>query len=168
MKINKNKVVTLAYQLKIDDANGELVEEVNSNQPFVHLFGVGSLLESFENNLSEKSIGDTFEFTLTSKEAYGDINENALVDLPLQIFEVNGKIDYQMLEIGNVIPMQNQDGQPLQGTVVSVGEENVKMDFNHPLAGKALYFTGNILDIREATAEELAHGHVHVNGGHQH
>ena len=73
-----------------------------------------------------------------------------------------------MLKPGSFIPMQDQDGHPLQGKVLSVGESDVKLDFNHPMAGKNLHFTGEIVEVRDASDEELNHGHVHGHGGHQH
>ena len=73
-----------------------------------------------------------------------------------------------MLKIGNVIPMQDQNGNPLRGTVKEIADTTVKMDFNHTLAGQELHFTGQIVDLREGTEEEISHGHVHGPGGHQH
>ncbi len=81
---------------------------------------------------------------------------------------VEGKIDPEMLRIGNVIPMQDNQGNPLEGLVIGVDEASVKMDFNHPMAGKTLHFAGTIIDLRDATEEELSHGHVHGAHGHHH
>ena len=83
------------------------------------------------------------------------------MDLPKNIFEVDGKIEEGLLAEGNVIPMQNDDGQKFNGVVVEVKEESVTVDFNHPLAGDDLHFAGNIMEVREATKEEVEHGHVH-------
>jgi FKBP-type peptidyl-prolyl cis-trans isomerase SlyD len=91
-----------------------------------------------------------------------------MLDLDIKIFEHEGKIDSELLTIGNLIPMRDNQGNVLQGKVVSVNTDSVKMDFNHPMAGKNLHFTGKILKVREATADELSHGHVHGDGGHHH
>ena len=161
MTISNEKVVTLAYQLRVDDKNGDVVETVEKDKPFVFLSGAGLMLPKFEENLNGLKAGDNFEFTLKCEEAYGKASEEAVMDLPKNIFEVDGKIEEGLLAEGNVIPMQNNEGQKFNGVVVEVKEEAVNIDFNHPLAGDDLHFTGNIVEIREATKEELDHGHVH-------
>jgi len=168
MKITKNTVVSMTYILTEGDVHGNLIQEVTKDQPFVTLFGAGTLLPKFENELEGLKAGDSYGFALTSQEGYGDVNPQAVVELDKKIFEVDGKIDEEMVKVGNSIPMQNDQGQPLNGLVKEVKTDKVVMDFNHPLAGVNLYFAGEILDVREATAEELEHGHVHGAGGHQH
>ncbi len=168
MQITKNKVVSLSYVLKSDDAKGEIIEETKAGDPLVFLYGNGQMLPKFEEHLSTLKAGDAFEFTLTSADAYGEMDQDAIIDLDKSIFEVDGKIDTEMLAIGNVIPMRDDQGNMLQGIVVSVGDKLVRMDFNHPMAGNVLHFTGNVVEVREATAEELSHGHAHGAGGHHH
>jgi FKBP-type peptidyl-prolyl cis-trans isomerase SlyD len=126
------------------------------------------MLPKFEDHLSTLKAGDAFEFTLSSDDAYGEMDQDAIIDLEKSIFEVDGKIDTEMLAVGNVIPMRDDQGHMLQGIVVSVGDELVRMDFNHPMAGNVLHFTGKVIEVREATAEELSHGHAHGAGGHHH
>ena len=170
MKIEKNRVVTLTYELRIKGENGEqsLIETANEEQPMVFIYGMSGLPDQFEKELDGKTAGDTFDFTLAAEGGYGDFDENAIVDLPLNVFQVEGTIPDNMLEPGNFIPMADSEGNQLQGRVVEVSEETVKMDFNHPLAGKDLNFKGKVEKIREATEEELDHGHVHGEGGHHH
>lgn len=168
MQITKNTVVSLSYILKRDDAKGEIIEETRAGDPLVFLFGNGQMLPKFEEHLSTLKTGDDFEFTLASEDAYGEMDQDAIIDLDKSIFEVEGKIDTEMLAIGNVIPMRDDQGHMLQGTVVSVGDDTVRMDFNHPMAGNVLHFKGNVIEVREASAEELSHGHVHGAGGHHH
>jgi len=168
MKVGKNKVVGMTYILSKDDVNGELVQEVTKDKPFVVLFGVGALLPKFEENLDGLAVGDTFNFALSSEEGYGEKTPEAIVDLDKKIFEIEGKIDEEFLKVGANIPMQNENGQPLTGLVLEIAENSVKMDFNHPLAGQGLYFTGEVVEVREASAEEMEHGHVHGDGGHHH
>ncbi|MCX7696984.1 MAG: peptidylprolyl isomerase [Bacteroidales bacterium] len=165
MKIEKNTVVTLKYRLTENDKAGSLIEEVTEQDPFIFLFGQGQLLPKFEENLKGLEIGHTFSFTLTPEEAYGEYLEENIVDIPIQIFMKNGKIDKDILFEGNVVPLQDQQGNVFEGVILDIGLENVRMDFNHPLAGKSLHFEGEILGIREATAEEIAHGHAHTPGG---
>jgi len=161
MTISDEKVVTLVYELKVDNSEGDVVETVKEDKPFVFLYGAGLMLPKFEEHLSGLKAGDKFEFTLKSDEAYGKATEEAVMDLPKNIFEVEGKIEEGLLKEGNVIPMQNNEGQKFNGVVMEIGDENVKMDFNHPLAGDDLHFTGHIMDVREATKEELEHKHAH-------
>jgi len=168
MKVGKNKVISMTYVLTKNDVNGELVQEVTKDKPFVVLFGVGALLPKFEENLDGLSVGDNFGFALSSEEGYGEKTPDAIVDLDKKIFELDGKIDDEFLFVGATIPMQNEQGHPLTGQVLEIGENAVKMDFNHPLAGESLYFTGEVLEVREASTEELEHGHVHGEGGHHH
>jgi len=158
----------MTYILTENDVNGNLIQEVTKDQPFVTLFGAGALIPKFENELEGLKAGDTYGFAVNSNEGYGEVNPQAVVELDKKIFEVDGKVDDEMLKVGNSIPMQNDQGQPLNGLVKEIKTDKVVMDFNHPLAGINLYFTGEILDVREATAEELEHGHVHGPGGHHH
>ncbi len=168
MQITKNTVVSLSYILKRDDANGEIIEETKAGDPLMFLYGNGQMLPKFEEHLSTLSTGDNFEFTLSSDEAYGEMDQDAIIDLEKAIFEVDGKVDEEMLAIGNVIPMRDDQGHMLQGIVVSVTDQHVRMDFNHPMAGNVLHFKGNVIEVREASAEELSHGHAHGAGGHHH
>ncbi len=170
MKIEKDRVVTLTYELRITDENGEpsLVETADAEQPMVFIYGMSGLPDQFEEQLDGLDTGATFDFKLTADEGYGDFDDNALVDLPLSVFEVEGSVPENMLQAGNYIPMSDSEGNQLQGRVLEVTGEAVKMDFNHPLAGKELSFKGKVENVREATTEELEHGHVHGEGGHHH
>ncbi len=168
MKISNDKVVTLTYTLRSGDESGEIIQQVDSDRPFVHLFGNGTLLPAFEKNLSGLEAGEKFGFPLTPAEGYGVVSPEAVIDLNKNIFEVDGKFDDKLVTIGAVLTMQDQNGNPLEGLVLEIGEETVKMDFNHPLAGKNLHFSGEVLEVREATSEETEHGHVHGDGGHHH
>ena len=168
MQITKNTVVSLSYILKRDDAKGEIIEETRAGDPLVFLYGNGQMLPKFEEHLNTLKAGDAFEFTLASDDAYGELDQDAIIDLDKSIFMIDGKTDDELLSIGNVIPMRDDQGHMLQGTVVSVGDDLVRMDFNHPMAGNVLHFKGNVIEVREATAEELSHGHAHGAGGHHH
>ena len=95
-------------------------------------------------------------------------SSNYKLELPKDIFKVDGELVEEMLEVGNFLPMTDDRGNRLQGQIIEVGEDFVRMDFNHPLADKEMFFSGSILSIREATQSELEHGHVHGEGGVQH
>ena len=161
MIVEKNKVVSLSYELKV---KGQAMETVGADAPLQFLFGTGNLLLKFEQNLDGLKLNDSFDFELKSEAAYGAVNKDAIVDVPVNAFEVDGKIDHELLQAGNHVPMLDQSGNRLNGLVLQVDSEFVRMDFNHPLAGDDLHFSGKIVDIREANTEELEHGHIHGAG----
>lgn len=165
MTITKEKVVSIVYELRLDSKEGEVVESLTQDKPLTFLFGSGNLLPKFEENIDNMKVGDGFEFDLTAEDSYGEINEAALVEVPKSAFEMDGKIDENLLVLGNTIPMRDNAGNRLNGVVTEVTDENVKMDFNHPLAGKHLFFKGEVTEIREASEEELSKGHIHAEGG---
>lgn len=168
MKIAENTVVSISYELKADNNEGLTIEQVDAGQPFVFLFGAGSVLKDFETNLAGLEVGHSFAFGIKSEDAYGNFSEEAIVELPLSVFEVDGVVQHDVLVVGNFLTLRDHTGQPLRGKVQEVTDEQVKMDFNHPLAGQNLFFKGDVVEVREATEEELAHGHVHGPGGHHH
>lgn len=170
MQIADQKVVTITYDLSVtnDEQEKTLVEKAEADSPMVFLFGMSGLPEEFEQQLQGKQAGDTFSFTLSPEQGYGEYDQNALVDLPKQVFEVDGQVDSEMLQPGNYLPMSDNHGNHLQGKVVFVGNDTVQMDFNHPLAGMTMHFEGKVVAVRDASKEELDHGHVHGEGGHHH
>ncbi|QQS30403.1 MAG: FKBP-type peptidyl-prolyl cis-trans isomerase [Sphingobacteriales bacterium] len=168
MIISKNKVVTVSYRLHEGNAEGEMVEETSAEEPFVFLFGSGSLLPEFEANLDGLSEGDSFQFNINSQNAYGETDPSAIVELPISIFVIDGQLAGDLLQLGNVVPMRNDQGHLLHGKVVGINANEVKMDFNHPMAGKDLFFSGKVISVREASPSEVEHGHVHGEDGHHH
>jgi len=161
MIAEKNKVVSIVYELRTGSKEGEVVESLNNENPLTFLFGTGGLLPKFEENLSGLTSGDSFEFELGLEDAYGPVVENAIVHVPQTVFEVDGKIDESLLQVGNMVPMMDSEGRRLNGKIIAIEGDAVKMDFNHPMAGNDLYFKGQVTDVRSATDEELNHGHVH-------
>jgi FKBP-type peptidyl-prolyl cis-trans isomerase SlyD len=167
MNIEKDAVVGITYTLK--EANsGELVETVTEAQPFYFLFGSGNLLDDFEGQLQGKLAGESFDFQLSPERAYGLMDAEAVVDLPVSAFMIQGRFAEEFVKEGETIQMQDPEGNALAGKVVKRGLEMVTIDFNHPMAGKHLHFTGTVVEVRAATEEELDHGHVHGPGGHHH
>jgi len=164
MIVSNDRVISIIYELRIDKADGKIIESLKNDAPLTFIYGTGSLLPKFEDNLAGLGIGDNFSFSLSAADAYGEVDHNALVNVPLGTFEVNGKVDYDLVKTGNIIPMQDGNGNRLNGLVKEISAEVVTMDFNHPLAGNSLFFTGQIIDVREATEEERNHGHVHAGG----
>ena len=163
MKIEKNKVVALSYTLYKNDEKGEVLEVCTADKPLQFVFAKEQLLPKFEENIVNLEGGDDFDFVLESKEAYGEHVDDAIVDVPLEVFTMNGVVQKDILFPGSQIPMRDNTGRPITGVVVRVDEPNavVIMDFNHPLAGINLYFTGKVESVREATEEELTQGMNH-------
>lgn len=163
MKIEQNKVVNVAYKLFVDNENGELelIEEATTQHPLNFIFGLGMMLPKFENNLIGLQVGDKFDFTLQEEDAYGAYDDKGVVELERSVFEVNGKLDEEMVYEGNVVPLMDTEGNRLQAQVVTVGDTHVTIDLNHPLAGETLHFKGEVLEVREATEEDLQA----LNGG---
>ena len=156
MVITKNKMVSLTYDLKIDGFDGELIEQTTEDSPLSFVFGAGIMLPKFESLIEGMEQGKSFEININKEDAYGEIDEEAIVDLPKSIFVIDCKIDEDIVKIGNTVPMMSAHGQRMNGLVLEVSDETVKMDFNHPLAGQDLYFSGEILTVRDASDEEIA------------
>lgn len=164
MKIQKDAYVSLTYELRTEGtANGPLVEKVTAERPFNFVFGSGFMLKMFEQGIKGLQTGDKFEFSLTPEEAYGEYDEDAVVDVPIDVFKVNGELRQDLLQIGRHVPMMGEGGVRLDGVIKAINEDSINMDFNHPLAGESLYFAGEVLEVREATEEELHP--VHRCGG---
>ena len=160
MNITKNKVVSLSYELRVDGKDGEIIETVGADNPLMFIFGTNSLVPGFERNVENLKTGDHFSFLLDCEEAYGPALEEAVVEIPVTAFAVDGEIDHEVLYEGNAIPMSDSSGNRMNGVVVEVKDDKVVMDFNHPLAGDNLFFSGTVVDVREATSEELERGRV--------
>ncbi len=160
MTKSEAKVIALTYELREGGPDGKVLEAVKEDQPIEFLFGAGQLNQSFENNVKDLNEGDSFDFLISSEKAYGPVNDKAIVDLPKSIFVLDGKLAEDLLVKGNIINMEDKEGNPHRGKVMNIGEEKVKMDFNHPLAGMDLHFNGQIIKKREPTEEELKQGYV--------
>jgi FKBP-type peptidyl-prolyl cis-trans isomerase SlyD len=168
MTIGEDKVVYLTYTLKEANDDGPVIQEVTEERPFVYLIGQGGLLPAFLSNIEGLKKGDKFNFVLPKEDAYGVPSQERVLELDKKVFEIDGKVDEDILKVGEMIPMEDQEGNALNGIVAEVKDDSVVMDFNHPLAGMDLYFTGKVIDVRDATKEELEHGHAHGPGGHEH
>lgn len=171
MQIGQDMVVSLHYRLHIDDGESgkTFKEETSDKHPLVFLFGHQSMLPKFEEGITGLKAGEKFEFFIDFENAYGDYDERKITKLPKTAFKgQDGKISKDMLKVGRVVPMSDDKGNRLQATIIKVDFSGVKVDLNHALAGYDLYFEGEILEVRPATAEEIDHGHVHGPGGHHH
>ncbi|MFQ1011895.1 peptidylprolyl isomerase [Gilliamella apicola] len=158
MKIAKNKVVSLAFQVRTKD--GVLVDEATKAAPCEYLHGAQNLLADLEKALEGRQIGDKFDVELIN--AYGDFNDALVQNVPRDVF-----VGVDELEVGMRFFADTQHG-PLPVEITAIDGDNITIDGNHMLAGQDLKFTGEVLAIREATEEEIAHGHIHGEHGHDH
>ncbi len=157
MKISANKFVSATYDLYVGGNDGtqeELMEKATEQKPLSFIFGMGMMLEAFESNLVGLEAGATFDFVLPSDQAYGEYFDENIVELPRTVFEVDGKIDPEIIFENNTVPMMDQEGNRINGTILKIGDETISMDFNHPLAGENLHFVGKVIEVRESTEEE--------------
>lgn len=171
MKITTNSVVSVTYKLssKVEGGEEKFLEYANSNAPLVFIFGVGGMIAGFETNLNGLAVGDKFDFSVNPEDGYGENHADNIIQLPVEAFKnEKGEIQRELLQVGKAIPMQDNEGHHMNGVITKVGINEVTMDFNHPLAGQYLHFEGEVLEVRIATPDELAHGHVHGAGGHHH
>ncbi len=174
MTIKPNAVVALTYVLHttnnegnpVDAGNKVFVEEAKEDHPLVFLYGVGQMLPKFEEHLSGLKVGDEYGFELSAADGYGEKDPGANADLSAEMFKESG-----LPQVGDKLPLQDDTGNRFQAVVTAVNENAVSVDLNHPMAGQSLHFTGKIIAVREATQDELSHGHAHGidgNAGHHH
>jgi FKBP-type peptidyl-prolyl cis-trans isomerase SlyD len=144
-----------------------MIETTEGKQPLMFLSGVRQMIPEFEAQVADLNVGETFSFGIKAENAYGTRTEEAVIELPQDMFKQEGELIKEVV-VNNVLPLKDQNGQVVPAKVVSINEETVTMDVNHPLADQDLHFTGSVVEIREATKEEVEHGHVHGPGGHNH
>ena len=156
MTIAPNKFVSVEYELYVGDENERvLMEQTTPDRPLEYIQGMGMMLPEFEKKLFGLKAGDKFDFVLKCDEAYGQPVDEAIQELPREIFvDGEGKLDALVVE-GATLPLHTPDGQIVRGSVVEIKEEVVVMDFNHPLAGEDLHFIGSVKDVHDATPEEI-------------
>jgi FKBP-type peptidyl-prolyl cis-trans isomerase SlyD len=160
MQIAKHRVVTLAYTLKDDD---DRIIDQSDDGSFCYLHGASNIIPGLENALTGKSAGDELSVSVPPEQAYGVHDAEKTQSVPRDMFPSG-----ETIETGMQFHAQGPDGQQLVVTVVKVEDQSITVDGNHPLAGVRLNFDVRVLDVREATGEEIAHGHVHGPGGHHH
>ena len=152
-------VITLDYTLEVD---GEIIDSSKDEGPIVFLQGYRNIIPGLEKELTGMAVGDKKDVIVAPEDGYGLPDPEEVKDIPLSEFPEEIPI-----KEGIELQVKDDEGVEMFGRIVSVGEETVKMDFNHPLAGKELHFQVSLVELRAATQEELAHGHVH-QAGHGH
>jgi FKBP-type peptidyl-prolyl cis-trans isomerase SlyD len=160
MQIAEKKVVTLNYTLK--DNEGTLIDE-SSDGSFIYLQGASNIIPGLEKALIGKTSGEKMNVTVAPDEAYGPRDDSRIEEVPRDMFP-----DDVDIEPGMEFHAEGPDGQAISIVVVEVKEDKVNIDGNHPLAGVELNFDVEVMDVRDATDEEIEHGHVHGAHGHEH
>ncbi|MDB5293175.1 MAG: Peptidylprolyl isomerase, FKBP-type [Phycisphaerales bacterium] len=160
MQVAKDKVVTVDYTLTGSD--GAVLDTSSGHEPLTYLHGVGGIVPGLEHAMEGKNQGDTVDVTVPPEEAYGQRNESFVQQVPKSAFG-GAKV-----EQGMQFRAQSPDGASRIVTVVGVDDDKVRVDANHPLAGKTLHFNVKVLGVRDATQEEIDHRHAHGAGGHNH
>jgi FKBP-type peptidyl-prolyl cis-trans isomerase SlyD len=160
LKVENEKVVTLMYELRDGKAPDSIIEATTIDNPLQFVFGTGMMLEAFESNIKGLNVDEQFKFTLAANDAYGERKEEAVVKVPKATFQNNS----DLLQVGLVVAFNDQQGNNMPGTIKEIQPESVLVDFNHPLAGVDLNFTGKIIEVRQATETELMQG-LHGCGG---
>ena len=160
MKVAKDLVVSLAYQVRTED--GVLVDESPASAPMDYLHGRGSLISGLEKALEGRSVGENFDVEVASDDAYGQYDDNLVQRVPKDVF-----MGVDELEVGMRF-LADTDMGPVPVEITGIEGDEVIVDGNHMLAGQNLKFNVEVMAIREATEEEIAHGHVHGAGGHDH
>lgn len=155
MRIEKNKVVALSYEVETE---GRTVDKMTEEKPLEYIHGGRMLLPVFEAAIDGHEPGYEFDFDVKPEDGYGFYEENKRVEIPKSAFIVDGKMHDELLSLGRVLPMLNSEGEIVQGMVSEIKDDSVVMDFNHPMAGKTLHFKGKVISVRDATEKELKEG----------
>ncbi len=168
MKVEKQKVVTLQYDLYVDGENGqeELMEKATAEAPLVYCHGEGMMLPAFEQNMAGLQEGESFDFRIACQDAYGEYDDEGVLTLGKKMFyNGDGEFDSERVYVGAIVPMNTADGQVINAQIAEITKENVTIDLNHPLAGENLHFVGKVLNLRDVTEGELKALHHRGCGG---
>ncbi len=155
-KVDDGQVVSMHYTLQVD---GKVIDSSDGGEPLEFIQGMGHIIPGLEHELYDMKVGDGKQVVVAPKDGYGDINTEAFMEVPRGAFPTNVP-----LEMGTELELKDQAGQPVYARIEQVSGDNVRLDMNHPLAGKELHFDVKIAGLRPATDEEISHGHVHPAG----
>ena len=160
MKIAENKVVTINYTLRDDD---KTILDSAQDSDFAYLHGAQNIIPGLESALEGKAVNDELSVSIAPADGYGERNDDMTQIVPKEMFGVDGDI-----QVGQQFHAASPEGHEIMVTVMAIDDENITVDGNHPLAGATLHFEVKVMDIRDASEEELEHGHVHGPDGHDH
>jgi FKBP-type peptidyl-prolyl cis-trans isomerase SlyD len=156
LKVQDGQVVSMQYALKVD---GSVADSSEGREPLEYVHGAGNIIPGLERELSGMAVGENKEVVVAAADAYGEEDEQAFMDVPRDQFPK----DIPM-KVGTELQVQNQAGQPMYARIVQLEDTKVRLNFNHPLAGKELHFSVKVVGMRDATDMEKEHGHVHKPG----
>jgi len=155
--IGQNSVVSMNYTLKND--NGDVMDTSEGKEPMVYLHGANNLIPGLEAELTGKTSGAAFDATIQPAQAYGEFSDELIQVIDKKMFDGS-----QEIEVGMTFVAQGEGGAQRQVRVTGVEGDDITIDANHPLAGQTLHFEVEVVDVREATSQEIEHGHVHAGG----
>jgi len=156
MEKTDNKYISVAYKLyTIEDGEREFTEEAPAESPFSFISGLGQTIEAFENKVKDLEKGEKFDFVIPQKDAYGEYDDEKVIELPKNVFFINGVFDDEHVKEGAIIPLASAEGERFSAIVTQIKDEVVEVDLNHPLAGCDLNFIGEITESHIATPEEI-------------
>jgi len=158
-KVKDGQVVSMEYTLRVD---GEITDSSEGREPLEFVHGAGNIIPGLEREMTGMEVGESKDVLVAAADGYGEEDEKAFMDVPRDQFPKEIP-----MKVGTELQVQNQAGQPMYARIDMVGDKSVRLDFNHPLAGKDLHFSVKVVGVRDATLEEKEHGHVH-GPGHQH
>jgi FKBP-type peptidyl-prolyl cis-trans isomerase SlyD len=157
-RVDDGQVVTMHYTLHVD---GEMVDTSQGAEPLQFIQGMGHIIPGLEHELYDMQVGDTKKVSVAAQDGYGEVDADAFMDVPRRAFPAEVP-----LKTGTQLELKDKSGNPTISRIDSVTDENVRLDMNHPLAGKQLDFEVSIAALRLATDEEVSHGHVHTHDPH--
>lgn len=156
MTIDDHTIVSLSYEVRDGSPEGPLLEQVEVNHPFKFMFGVGKMLPAWERRLFGLKVGTGFAFKLSPEDAYGVPSKKHILTMPLQQFQdKKGQIKPDLLVVGQFITLTNADGKAVHAKILKWDNDVVTLDANHALAGKTLFFSGAVLEVRQPSVDEL-------------
>lgn len=161
MRVEQNKVVMMHY--KLTDKDGNVIDSSEGRAPLAYIHGIGALVPGLENELEGKTKGEKFSTVVAPEDAYGTRDEELVRVVPKSGFQGD-----EEMQVGMQVQIDTGEKGLAIATLVKIDGDDITLDLNHPLSDMELHFDIEVMDIREATDEEVAHGHVHGEGGHHH
>ncbi len=158
--IQEGQVVSMEYSLQVD---GKVVDSSDGDEPLEFLVGFDNIIEGLEDEMLSMKVGESKKVIVSPEDGYGEYDDEAFMDVPRSEFPADMPV-----KPGLEMEVTDEEGNPMYARIEAVKGDQITLNFNHPLAGKELHFSVKVLSIRDATEEELEHGHAHTNGGHHH
>ncbi len=163
-----NDKIAVSYKLyasREGQENWDLVEETRQGEPFEFVSGMGMVLKDFEVQLADVAENGEFDFKLSPEQAYGPRIEEAVQQLPREIFEIEGRLDERYIYVDAIVPLQNADGERFNAVVTEITDEHITVDLNHPMAGLTLHFVGRVEKKQPASAADMQEAAKQLTGG---